>query len=442
MAAGPGIFQLRLREFRERRGLTQQEVADELTKLAWSRDHQRVGVNADMVSKWERGEKRPSRMYRELYCLLFRVTSAELGLAPAGPHLDSLEVQLPAPGLPSQHLQSSPHVSKDEFVDRRSLLMLLGAASLSIALPGCGDALATSARSSTSAADVLDDAERLAARYQELYHSVDPTALLRQAVAHLDVVSQQLKLSPAAPLRRRFLENYGQVALLAGRLALFDLSDVMSARAYLNTAAEAAHEAGSGVLAAVALGHTSFVAAAEQRYTAAASYLHGAEQDARDVPLVNSWLSAVEAEIQSNTGSASRAFAALERAHSAMQRGGESAVPSWFDFYDETRLAGFAGFAYLRAGRLEEADRALRNAADRLPTHAVKQRSVALLDLATVQVRRREVDEACRLATEAADLLSRAGYATGTARLLAFRPLVQRWKDHPGVRLLDEQLVG
>lgn len=117
-------------------------------------------------------------------------------------------------------------------------------------------------------------------------------------------------------------------------------------------------------------------------------------------------------------------------------------MPSWFDFYDESRLTGFAGFAYLRAGRLDEADRALRDAADRLPTHAVKQRSVALLDLATVQVHRREVDEACRLATEAVDSLSQAGYATGTARLLAFRPLVQRWKDHPGVRLLDEQLAG
>lgn len=442
MAAGPGVFQPRLREFRERRGLTQQEVAEELTKLAWSRDRQRVGVNADMVSKWERGEKRPSRMYRDLYCLLFRATPAELSLAAAASFSDLLEPQLPVPGLPGRQLQSSLHVSKDEFVDRRSLLVLLGAASLSIALPGRGDALATTARSSTSAADVLDDADRLAARYQQLYHSVDPTVLLSQAVVHLDAVSQQLKLSPAAPLRRRLLENYGQVALLAGRLALFDLSDVMSARAYLNTAAEAAHEAGSRVLAAVALGHSSFVAAAEQRYAAAASYLQGAEQHSRDVPLVTSWLNSVEAEIQSNAGSANGALAALDRAHSAMEHARESAVPVWFDFYDESRLAGFAGFAYLQAGRLDEADRSLRDAADRLPTHAVKQRSVALLDLATVQVHRREVDEACRLATEAVDSLSQAGYATGTARLLAFRPLVQRWKDHPGVRLLDEQLAG
>src|SRR5690348_12664653 len=157
MAAAPGRFQPRLREFRERRGLTQQEVAEELTKLAWSRDHQRVGVNADMVSKWERGEKRPSRMYRDLYCLLFRVTSAELGLTGAEASLDLPEPQLPEARLAGLHPQSSLHVAEDEFVDRRSVLMLLGAASLSIALPGRCDAFATATRSSASPADVVVD---------------------------------------------------------------------------------------------------------------------------------------------------------------------------------------------------------------------------------------------------------------------------------------------
>jgi transcriptional regulator with XRE-family HTH domain len=61
----------RLRPLREERGWTQQEVAEQIARLAWLRRREHVGVNADMVAKWERGEKRPSPRYRELLCLLF-----------------------------------------------------------------------------------------------------------------------------------------------------------------------------------------------------------------------------------------------------------------------------------------------------------------------------------------------------------------------------------
>jgi len=42
------------------------------------REH--VGVNADMVAKWERGMKGVSPRYRELLCRLFGVTPDQLGL--------------------------------------------------------------------------------------------------------------------------------------------------------------------------------------------------------------------------------------------------------------------------------------------------------------------------------------------------------------------------
>ena len=58
----------RLRKARESRHLTQAEVAERLAELAWYRDHSRLGISSDMVSKWERGEKRPSRLYRQLLC--------------------------------------------------------------------------------------------------------------------------------------------------------------------------------------------------------------------------------------------------------------------------------------------------------------------------------------------------------------------------------------
>ena len=74
------VLNLRLQEHRMRLDLTQEAVAEELARLAWVHHGMRVGVNADMVGKWERGEKRPSKLYRRLVCLLYRATEEELGL--------------------------------------------------------------------------------------------------------------------------------------------------------------------------------------------------------------------------------------------------------------------------------------------------------------------------------------------------------------------------
>ena len=51
-----------LRAYRDRRGLTQGRVADEIAQLAWYRKETHVGINADMVSKWERGSKAVSSL--------------------------------------------------------------------------------------------------------------------------------------------------------------------------------------------------------------------------------------------------------------------------------------------------------------------------------------------------------------------------------------------
>jgi transcriptional regulator with XRE-family HTH domain len=71
---------LRLQDYRHRLDLTQEQVAEELARLAWQHFGVRVGVDAQMVSKWERGEKRPSRFYRQLLCLLYSTTEEQLGL--------------------------------------------------------------------------------------------------------------------------------------------------------------------------------------------------------------------------------------------------------------------------------------------------------------------------------------------------------------------------
>ena len=55
-----------MKELRERRGLTQAQIAD------------RLNVDRSSVSKWESGDSTPLRKYRRKLCELLGCTEAEL----------------------------------------------------------------------------------------------------------------------------------------------------------------------------------------------------------------------------------------------------------------------------------------------------------------------------------------------------------------------------
>src|SRR6266545_4169994 len=73
---------LRLQQHRARLDLSQEGVAEELARLAWVHYEIKVGVNADMVGKWERGEKQPSKLYRDLLCQFYKTTPEGLAFRP------------------------------------------------------------------------------------------------------------------------------------------------------------------------------------------------------------------------------------------------------------------------------------------------------------------------------------------------------------------------
>jgi len=153
-------------------------------------------------------------------------------------------------------------------------------------------------------------------------------------------------------------------------------------------------------------------------------------------------LCAVESEIQTNAGAQTAALASIDRAREELASPGLTADLPWFDYYDATRLSGFAGYATLRADRPEESRAALTDALGHLPRTAVKQRAVFLADIASVELSCGDLDQACRIAGDAAGELSQAGYAIGFSRLRDFRSSVEPWSNSMPVRALDEQLAA
>ena len=70
----------RLRTARERAGATQDEWGDRLAQVVWELYRTVVTIPGGMVSKWERGERRPTRLYRQAYRVLCNASDEELGL--------------------------------------------------------------------------------------------------------------------------------------------------------------------------------------------------------------------------------------------------------------------------------------------------------------------------------------------------------------------------
>lgn len=434
----PGVG---LRPYREQRGLTQAQVAQEVSQLAWYRHRQHVGVNADMVSKWERRAKAVSGFYQELLCELFGATPEQLGFRPPSAQPAPDDGDTGAGGVAAILAQLGGAAAllgpavldawKVEHVKRRTLLKLMGTVPVALTTGTAGQSTAATAR----------QLDTLAAGYQTLYHSSTPIDLMAPVAAHLRTVAALLRQNPGPLERRQMLRNRSRVATLAGRIAFFDLDDPMSARSYYQVAVEAAQEADDRLLAAAALGHLSFIPAAEGSFTAAEDYLRGAaaQMKPRQHAGVTSWLSAVAAEMHTNAGDHDAALRAVDRAGQVLDDGPAPDLP-WFDFYDQTRLAGFAGYTLLRAGQFDRAERALTSALATLPLQSVKQRAVFLADIASVHLERSDVDAACNSALQAIDALDLAGYATGTGRLHQLRSRLAPWQTHPGVRALNDRL--
>jgi transcriptional regulator with XRE-family HTH domain len=435
-----------LREYRLQLGWTQQEMADRIAHLAWMQRREHAGVNADMVAKWERGAKGVSPRYRELLCHLFGVTPDQLGLKDATTAAGARGVpsaadeslvgmldnaaqlldQLGAAGTAlAPHLL---HAWKDTVTTRRVMFGLLD--------PAATDPIGHAHAATASLADL----EQLADRYQALYPSADPKALLTSVAAHVRMATGALHQDPAPAQRRRLLLNLAQVAILAGRLASEDLGNAMSGRTYYSLALDTAREADDDQLTALAHGYAAQLVAAEDLTTAALDHLTAATEHARSTPVITSWLAATEATIHADRGDHQLSRDALDRAHTELDKPVERPAPECFDEYPAYYLAAATGHTLLRGDDHHGARDILATALDMLHATARRQRTLLLIDLATTELHTGNLPDACARATQAAGLLHQTPHATGTVRLRAFRAAAAQPMSSRALRVLDEQL--
>jgi DNA-binding transcriptional regulator YiaG len=431
------IPNIRLQQHRARLDLTQEAVAEELARLAWVHHGVRVGINADMVGKWERGEKRPSKLYRRLLCLLYQATEEELGFRnPIGAE------QIAVPG---------------SEVNRRNFLRhgaVFGAAMLTpldwlgtLDDAEVGDRLAWALeRPSRVDLATVADMEAITAAYRRSYRQLSVQALLPQTVGQFQAVAELLQRSQPVALRQRLIATAGQTAMLTGVLEFMDLYDFQVGQRHLDLAMTAAREAEAPELGAFILGCMSFHARYSGKHTEAVTLIEQARDAARVVgaPLTQGWLAAVAAEVHAVAGESDASLHALGQAAHALEQAGEDDEASWIGVgtFNEAKLAAYHGVCYIQLGRPGDALPALTQALDALDPALRKHRCTALADLATALIQLREIEEGCERACQSLALATELRHAVSVDRIRQLRRRLQPWHRNLAVRRLTEQLAA
>lgn len=414
----------RLTWFRLQRGWSYDELAAQLKASMRAHGEIDTGLIGNTIRRWETGERWPEPRFRKHLVLVFDqpatelglLTSDELALRPAESQDDELD-------LLRTFINMASGPKGDHRVSRQAFLRaLLGAgllgeiAPLTVLLNSSASLARASDRTSRLDQNTVSAHASITTTQQRLYWSTPAQPLFESSFTHAQLGVQLLRDSLSAPLRKQLAASTAHAALLSARLAFFDLGQVAVAERWLDIARCLAQEAEEHPLTAAVYGHMAFIPGFAGNQPAAMAVLDTAYRHASyaAAPRLRSWLSCVDAEVLTRTGDARRALSRIRQAEDALVAEGND--PDWLDFYDPSRLAGFAGYALLAAGKHAQASTALERALATLAPTAVKQRSVLLLDLATA-VAPLEARHAVDLAGEALDTLQQDAYAIAHDRI-------------------------
>lgn len=444
-----------LRRQRQQRGWSLQRVADEIRRLC-ERDGRHVGITAHMVGTWERGNKRPSPLYREKLCQLYGICAESLGLLEntellSDPHVPDPELWLDRrlvdalllePGIPDEEVHSS-EMRRRAFLQRMAGATSAALVASPITLLGSEPwERLTLALDKPPVVDLaaVADIEMITASFSKLSQQVRASSLVGPALDHLRGITDLLRGQQPSKVRTRLCAAAAQTALLAGWL-FHGTGDRANARSYWGVALDAARESGDRPLGAYIIGSMSFLPSSDARPMEALDIMQQARRigERSAPPALTAWLHAREAELHATVKDAPATLASLDLAHRATARIKESTPPSWLSF-NEGWMAGFAGISLVRIGQPEDALPQLQQADKELTPIRPKHRAVLLADMAAAHIQKGELDQACDLAAGAIDVAKDFKDLPALKRVARLRNGLEPWRNSSMVQGLEEQL--
>jgi transcriptional regulator with XRE-family HTH domain len=423
-----------LRQRRLRRGLTQEELATELARVAWEQNRERIGVDAAMVSKWERGKKQPSNSYRRLLAAVF--AADPLSFDEPSEDLQRLGLEY-TPSIPDT-LEAVDKLGHADIKRRTFLKTALFAVAASIG-PSRDWLLATLEEATSPARKVSSDQVEAIRRTFGVFQELDVMRggghARQQLAAYLtSTVTPLLRSNDASTGAGQALYEAGAEQLyLIGWMAFDDGEHVLAQR-YLIQALRLSHEARSPELGAHVLAGLSDQATLtghpDQGLQLARAGRAGLRQGHSPACCADLWALQARAEAALGDGKAA-AHSVLEsqRAADDIHLADE---PEWARFIDAAYLNGEYGHAFRDLDEPEEAARfAARSAAEAGRQSRARRGSLAHATLARAALSNHDLEAA---ATEAASTVRLAATVRSSRSADAVGDLRNRLSPHQDSR--------
>jgi tetratricopeptide (TPR) repeat protein len=221
-----------------------------------------------------------------------------------------------------------------------------------------------------------------------------------------------------------------------------DMNNVATAEAYQNLAIEVAREVAHDPLEALALGRKGFLSVYRQEYSESLPILQRACALAENTVTgkSKSWLTMMEAEAYSGLQSKDRCREALDKTEEISDQDGSSSTGE--DRCWTGSLIGYKGACYIRLHLPDEAQPLLRSALQELPTaeDPTRRKPLILTNLALTCVWQEEIEEACKVATQALLCSAQTKSSRAISGLRNFQKEVRQWKDVYCVKKFNKQL--
>ncbi len=472
MEARPGIAETawepaprpNLKRYRGLLGLTQEQLAEHLAILAWERNGERVGVDRAMISKWERGVRRPRRYYRDLLCLLYKVTPETLGFDRRSEPLASPSRALPScpnrEGLGSLTFREllpllfealseelGPHLfgcATLDGVERRELLASLLGAAASAALPPSGaQALAAGQPEPLVRDGPVQSVRSITRHYRRLWASTPAKDLINPVLGHLRLTSGLLGATRSETDSVQLAAAAGETAMLAAWLAQDSWNDVATRRHH-QAALAFSERAGDDLLRAYTLADMSRWARTIGHGSEAVTQIERAQsllpRNAPPACIID--LTGYEAMARASAHDPSAALDALQRAERILDRAGEQDEPPrpWVFPVNHSLLAAYRVSVAIRLKLPKIALPALQASLKRLGATPTKPHVYTLSNAAYARTLSGEIEEACHLAGEALAIATQLEDQEGLERVRKVRGQMEPWRATKAVMELDDRL--
>jgi transcriptional regulator with XRE-family HTH domain len=374
-------------------------------------------LDANTVSRWERGFQWPDAFYQRLICEVLVVSPENIGL-----------IGDPSPTMAAKSRNGAPETAT-------APLTLLGLDAAWVVLD----------RRRSVNTSVLAEVSAVTSRLHEHYDTLPPRQLLPAVQRYLRRL-QVTRMSRSSAENREFMSMTGEATVMAGSLA-HRLHNFGDAESHYRIAQDLANRNGDAHLRALALTARSAVysnidsgrPAGRPGIALALLDTAAAATGRSSSPYLRSWLLARRASEHAAEGNRRAAFNDLDRAAQAAASATHAGT-GFFAGWTEERLAGYRGCCAVLL-RTRDAVTIQEDAAAHVGPAMISQHSAVLIDLATAYARSRRPDDACALLSSTLDVAAHAHLPEIVRRVMTVRRYdLDGWKRLPGVRRLDEQL--